>query len=142
MIKKVDHIGIAVKSLEATLPFYMEILNLPLLRIEEVQSQQVRVAFLQAGDIKLELLEPTSEESAIAKFIVKRGEGIHRISGVTGQVLLDTGAVAGQCLGEATRDHAVGQAVEPGEIPPEDPVDQHHDLARRSAADQSAELAI
>jgi methylmalonyl-CoA/ethylmalonyl-CoA epimerase len=80
MIKKVDHIGIAVKSLEDTLPFYTDILNLPLLGIEEVETQLVRVAFLQAGDTKLELLEPTSEESTIAKFIEKRGEGIHHVA--------------------------------------------------------------
>lgn len=80
MIKKVDHIGIAVKSLENTLPFYTDILNLPLLGIEEVETQLVRVAFLQAGGTKLELLEPTSEESTIAKFIEKRGEGIHHVA--------------------------------------------------------------
>lgn len=80
MIKKVDHIGIAVKSLEQTLPFYTETLNLPLIGIEEVDSQKVRVAFLQAGETKLELLEPTSDESAIAKFIEKRGEGIHHVA--------------------------------------------------------------
>ncbi|MBS4215757.1 methylmalonyl-CoA epimerase [Neobacillus rhizophilus] len=80
MIKKIDHIGIAVKSLEATLPFYTEVLKLPLLKIEEVASQKVKVAFLQAGETKLELLEPTSEESTIASFIEKRGEGIHHVA--------------------------------------------------------------
>lgn len=80
MIKKVDHIGIAVKSLENTLPFYTDVLNLPLLGIEEVDTQRVRVAFLEAGGTKLELLEPTSEESPIAKFIEKRGEGIHHVA--------------------------------------------------------------
>ncbi|GHI01056.1 methylmalonyl-CoA epimerase [Neobacillus kokaensis] len=80
MIKKVDHIGIAVKSLEAVLPFYTEVLHLPLLKIEEVESQMVKVAFLQAGEIKLELLEPMSAESAVAKFIEKRGEGIHHVA--------------------------------------------------------------
>jgi methylmalonyl-CoA/ethylmalonyl-CoA epimerase len=80
MIKKVDHIGIAVKSLENTLPFYTDVLNLPLIGIEEVDIQKVRVAFLQAGSTKLELLEPTSEESTIAKFIEKRGEGIHHVA--------------------------------------------------------------
>jgi methylmalonyl-CoA/ethylmalonyl-CoA epimerase len=80
MIKKVDHIGIAVRSLENTLPFYTDVLNLPLLGIEEVDTQRVRVAFLQAGGTKLELLEPTSEESPIAKFIEKRGEGIHHVA--------------------------------------------------------------
>lgn len=80
MIKKVDHIGIAVTSLEATLPFYTEVLGLPLLRVEEVDSQKVKVAFLQAGETKLELLEPMSSESAVAKFIEKRGEGIHHVA--------------------------------------------------------------
>ncbi|WHY84552.1 methylmalonyl-CoA epimerase [Neobacillus novalis] len=80
MIKKVDHIGIAVKSLEQTLPFYTNVLKLTLLAIEEVDTQKVKVAFLQAGQTKLELLEPTSEESPIAKFIEKRGEGIHHVA--------------------------------------------------------------
>ncbi|MDQ0197392.1 methylmalonyl-CoA epimerase [Neobacillus ginsengisoli] len=80
MIKKVDHIGIAVRSFEKTLSFYTEVLNLPLLGIEEVASEKLRVAFLQAGETKLELLEPLSEESTVAKFIEKRGEGIHHIA--------------------------------------------------------------
>lgn len=80
MIKKVDHIGIAVRSLDEALPFYTEILQLPLLGIEEVDSEKVRVAFLKAGETKLELLEPTSAESPIAKHIEKRGEGIHHIA--------------------------------------------------------------
>ncbi|NHM32158.1 methylmalonyl-CoA epimerase [Neobacillus terrae] len=80
MIKKVDHIGIAVKSLDKTLPFYTEVLQLPLLGIEEVASEKVRVAFLKAGETKLELLEPLNKESAIAKYIEKRGEGIHHVA--------------------------------------------------------------
>lgn len=80
MIKKVDHIGIAVNSLEASLPFYTDVLQLELLGIEEVESQKVKVAFIKAGEIKLELLEPTSKESAVAKFIEKRGQGIHHIA--------------------------------------------------------------
>jgi methylmalonyl-CoA/ethylmalonyl-CoA epimerase len=84
MIKKIDHIGIAVKSLENTLPFYTNVLGLPLLGIEVVDTQKVKVAFLNAGETKLELLEPTSEESPIAGFIAKRGEGIHHVAlGVT-----------------------------------------------------------
>jgi methylmalonyl-CoA/ethylmalonyl-CoA epimerase len=80
VIKKVDHIGIAVRSIETTLPFYTEVLKLPLLGIEEVESQKVRVAFLKAGETKLELLEPTTEESTIAQFIKTRGEGMHHIA--------------------------------------------------------------
>lgn len=84
MIKKIDHIGIAVKSLENTLPFYTDVLGLTLLGIEVVDTQKVKVAFLHAGETKLELLEPTSEESPIAGFIAKRGEGIHHVAlGVT-----------------------------------------------------------
>lgn len=80
MIKKVDHIGIAVHSIEKTLPFYTDVLKLPLLGQEEVESEKLKVAFLQAGESKIELLEPTSQESAVAKFIEKRGEGIHHIA--------------------------------------------------------------
>jgi methylmalonyl-CoA/ethylmalonyl-CoA epimerase len=80
MIKKVDHIGIAVRSITETLPFYTEVLRLPFLGMEEVESEQIRVAFLQAGETKLELLEPLSEESSVAKFIEKRGEGMHHIA--------------------------------------------------------------
>ncbi|NNV05302.1 methylmalonyl-CoA epimerase [Geobacillus sp. C56-T2] len=79
-VKKVDHIGIAVRSIEEALPFYTEVLGLPFLGIEEVESEQVKVAFLQAGEAKLELLEPLSPESAVAKFIEKRGEGIHHVA--------------------------------------------------------------
>ena len=80
MIKKVDHIGIAVKSLEQALPFYTDVLKLPLVGIEEVESEKVKVAFLKAGETKLELLEPTSNDSAIARFIEKKGEGIHHVA--------------------------------------------------------------
>ncbi|AIY05340.1 hypothetical protein Plano_1375 [Planococcus sp. PAMC 21323] len=84
-MKKVDHIGIAVRDLNAVLPYYTETLGLPLMKIEEVESQKVRVAFIDAGNIKLELLEPMAEESAIFKFLEKKGEGIHHIAfGVEG----------------------------------------------------------
>ncbi len=78
--QKIDHIGIAVKSIENTLPFYVEQLHLELEGIEEVESEQVKVAFLRIGESRLELLEPTSENSPIYKFIEKRGEGIHHIA--------------------------------------------------------------
>ncbi len=80
MITKVDHIGIAVQSLEATLPFYTEVLKLELKGIEEVECEGVKVAFLQVGETKIELLEPLHENSPIAKHIEKRGEGIHHIA--------------------------------------------------------------
>ena len=80
MIKRVDHIGIAVHSIEEILPFYTEILKIKLVRIEEVKTQFVKVAFLDAGETKIELLEPTSPESVIAKYIKKNGQGIHHIA--------------------------------------------------------------
>lgn len=80
MIKKVDHIGIAVKSLQATLPFYTDVLKLELKGIEAVESEGVKVAFLKVGETKIELLEPLHDESPIAKYIEKRGEGIHHIA--------------------------------------------------------------
>ncbi|WP_096201162.1 methylmalonyl-CoA epimerase [Bacillus sp. FJAT-45350] len=78
--KKIDHIGIAVSSIEKSLPFYVDNLKMPLLAVEEVESQGVKVAFLQVGESKIELLEPLSDESPIAKFIAKRGEGIHHVA--------------------------------------------------------------
>lgn len=80
MIKKIDHIGIAVKSLEESLPFYTEVLKLELLGIEEVESEKVKVAFLKVGESKIELLEPTSDDSPIAVHISKRGEGLHHVA--------------------------------------------------------------
>ncbi|WP_027407711.1 methylmalonyl-CoA epimerase [Anoxybacteroides tepidamans] len=78
--KKIDHIGIAVSSIEKALPFYVDILQLELLGIEEVESEKVKVAFLKIGESKIELLEPTAPDSAVAKFIEKRGEGIHHVA--------------------------------------------------------------
>lgn len=85
ILKKVDHIGIAVKNLDETIPYYTETLGLSVLKIEEVVSESVRVAFIDAGNVKLELLEPMSTQSAIHSFIEKKGEGIHHIAfGVEG----------------------------------------------------------
>jgi len=79
MLKKIDHIGIAVCSLEKSLPVFQG-LGLEFLGTEEIPSQKVKVAFFQVGDIRIELLEPTSTESPIAKFLEKRGEGLHHIA--------------------------------------------------------------
>ena len=79
-ISHIEHIGIAVNSLETAIPYYENILGLKCYSIEEVVDQKVKTAFFKVGDAKLELLEPTSPESAIAKFIEKKGEGIHHIA--------------------------------------------------------------
>lgn len=78
--KKINHIGIAVKSIDQSLPFYVNHLHMTLDKIEEVASEQVKVAFLKIGESKIELLEPTSKESPIARFIEKKGEGVHHIA--------------------------------------------------------------
>lgn len=80
MIKNIDHIGIAVRSLDEALPLYTETLQLELEGIETVESQGVKVAFILAGNTRLELLEALSPESPIAKFIEKRGEGVHHVA--------------------------------------------------------------
>ena len=80
MLHNINHIGIAVQSLEANIPFYREALGMPFQGIEEVAEQKVRVAMLQVGESKIELLEPTSPDSPIAKFLEKNGPGIHHIA--------------------------------------------------------------
>lgn len=79
MIKHISHIGIAVKDLDEGIAFYQK-LGLTLEAIEEVPSQMVKVAFFPVGDTRIELLAPTSEESPIAKFIEKKGEGIQHLA--------------------------------------------------------------
>lgn len=80
LVEKIDHIGIAVQSLDDSLPFYLDTLQLKLQGIEEVESENVNVAFIEAGNVKLELLEPTSSTSAIQTFIDKQGPGIHHVA--------------------------------------------------------------
>ncbi len=80
MIKKIDHIGIAVNNLEESLSFYEDALGLKVENIEEVAEQKVKVGFLDIGGIHFELLESTSPDGPVAKFIEKRGEGIHHIA--------------------------------------------------------------
>ena len=79
-LSHIEHIGIAVKSLQDAIPFYENVLGLKCYNIEEVVEQKVKTAFFMIGQTKIELLEPTSPESAVAKFIEKRGEGIHHIA--------------------------------------------------------------
>jgi len=80
MIEKIDHIGIAVKSIEKTSELLSNILGLKVAGEEIVEEQKVKVAFLPLGDSELELLESISPESAIARFIEKKGEGIQHIA--------------------------------------------------------------
>ncbi|MCT4565938.1 MAG: methylmalonyl-CoA epimerase [Maledivibacter sp.] len=79
-VLKVDHIGIAVKNLDETLKFYTEALGLEVQGTETVEEQKVKVAFLPLGDTEVELLESTSPDGPIAKYIEKKGEGIQHVA--------------------------------------------------------------
>jgi methylmalonyl-CoA epimerase len=80
MIRKIDHIGIAVRSLEESLPFWADALGMSVGGIETVEDEQVKVAFLTVGSSQIELLEATEPDSAIARSIEKRGPGIHHVT--------------------------------------------------------------
>ena len=79
-MRRIDHIGIAVNSLDDAIKVYRDVLGLELVEVEEVPEEKVKVAMFKAGDSYIELLEPFSEDSAIAKYLQKRGEGIHHIA--------------------------------------------------------------
>ena len=79
-MQKIEHIGIAVKELEISISLFEQLLNTPCYKTEEVASEGVNTAFFQTGESKIELLQATREESAIAKFIAKKGEGMHHIA--------------------------------------------------------------
>ncbi|MEZ4459710.1 MAG: methylmalonyl-CoA epimerase [bacterium] len=83
MLTKIDHLGIAVRSIDEKMPLYRDALGLEFLGDEIVESQGVRVAFFKLGESMLELLEPTREDSPIAKFLEKNGEGIHHLAAGT-----------------------------------------------------------
>lgn len=80
MASKIDHIGIAVNSIEEAIKLYTDVLGLEVGGMETVEEQKVRTAIIQVGESKIELLESTSPEGTIAKFIEKRGEGMHHLA--------------------------------------------------------------
>ena len=104
----IEHLGIAVKSLEEAIPYYENVLGLKCYAVEEVADQKVKTAFFKIGQTKLELLEPTSPESTIASFIEKRGEGIHHLAFATDDVAA--------CLAEAEEKgvRLIDKAPRPG----------------------------
>ena len=80
MLEKIDHIGIAVRSIDQAKPFFEKVLGLPCEGEEVVESQKVKTAFFAVGEVHIELLEPTADDSPIAKFLENKGEGIHHIA--------------------------------------------------------------
>ena len=79
-MKKVEHIGIAVKSLEISVPLFEKLLNTSCYKTEEVASEMVTTAFFKTGETKIELVESQTPEGVIARFIEKKGEGLHHIA--------------------------------------------------------------
>ncbi len=79
-VTHIEHLGIAVKSLEAAIPYYEEVLGLKCYAVEEVAEQKVKTAFFMVGQTKIELLESTDPEGPVGKFIEKKGEGIHHLA--------------------------------------------------------------
>ena len=111
-ISHIEHLGIAVKSLDEAIPYYENILGMKCYAVEEVADQKVKTAFFKVGQTKIELLEPTCEESTIAKFIEKRGEGIHHMAfavadGVA-NALAEVEAKGVRLIDKAPRKGAVG----------------------------------
>ena len=114
MIKNIDHLGIAVRSIDEAVPIYETALGLRCLGREEVASQRVKTAFFDVGGVHLELLEPTAPDSPIAKFLAEKGEGIHHIAfrtdNITGQ--LEKAAAAGvRLINAAPVEGAAGKLV-------------------------------
>lgn len=79
-MKQVEHVGIAVKSLDLAIPLYEKLLNTSCYKTEEVASEKVKTAFFRQGETKIELLESSDPEGVIARFIEKKGEGLHHIA--------------------------------------------------------------
>jgi methylmalonyl-CoA/ethylmalonyl-CoA epimerase len=79
-ISRIDHLGIGVKSIDEVLPYFENVLGLKCYAVEEVADQKVKTAFLKVGEVKLELLEPTSDDSPIAKWLENGGKGVHHVA--------------------------------------------------------------
>lgn len=110
----IEHLGIAVKSLDTAIPYWEQLLGTKCYSVEEVAEQRVRTAFFKIGQTKIELLEATSEESPVAKFIEKKGEGVHHVAFAVEdlQTSLDEAAAAGiQLIDKAPRNGAEGLKI-------------------------------
>jgi methylmalonyl-CoA/ethylmalonyl-CoA epimerase len=113
-ISRIEHLGIAVKSIDEVLPYFEEVLGLKCYKTEEVADQKVKTAFLKVGEVKIELLEPTCEESTIAKFMENNGGkgGLHHLAfavedGV-GNALAECESKGIRLIDKATRSGADG----------------------------------
>ena len=114
--EQIEHLGIAVPSIEAARPYYEGVLGMKCYKIEEVADQKVKTAFLKVGEVKIELLEPTCPESTVAKFIEKNGGrgGIHHIAYKVANIeekLAEVEAKGVQLIDKAPRAGADGMTI-------------------------------
>ena len=110
-VSQIEHIGIAVKSLDEAIPYWEKVFGLKCYNIEEVADQKVRTAFFKVGEVKIELLESTSDEGTIAKFIEKKGPGVHHIAFAVDNIedaLADTSAQGVELIDKTPRKGAEG----------------------------------
>lgn len=115
MLKKIDHLGIAVRSLDEAVSYYEKALGLKCEHREEVPSQKVRTAFFTVGEVHIELLEPTDPESPIAKFLEKNPNGgVHHVAFATDNIAAQLGQASGagvKLIHEKPFDGAAGKLV-------------------------------
>ena len=114
MITKIDHLGIAVRSLDESIRYYEQVLGLKCEHREVVESQKVSTAFFTVGEVHIELLEPTSPDSPVAKFIEKNGEGVHHVAFATSDLtaqLAQAAAAGTKLIHETPIDGAGGKLV-------------------------------
>lgn len=113
-MQRIEHIGIAVKDLSISVPLFEQLLNTPCYKTESVEREGVDTAFFQTGESKIELLQATREDSPIAKFIVKKGEGMHHIAFAVEDIEAEMRrlqALGFELLGDVPRPGADGKMV-------------------------------
>ena len=111
---RIEHVGIAVRDLDAAIGIYEKLLGVPCYAVEEVADQSVKTAFFRLGESKVELLQSTSPDGPVAKFIEKRGEGIHHIAYASADVagaLLDLAAGGVRLIDSSPRRGAEGLSI-------------------------------
>jgi len=109
MLQKIDHIGIAVKSIEESLPYYENALGFKCEGLEEVAEQKVKTAFFNVGGVHIELLEPTSPDSPIAKFLEKNPfGGVHHIAFGSNDIMFDLGKAKAAGVGLINEEPKIG----------------------------------